>query len=38
MNEDDLKKSKQWIEKALSDYKGNIEQQKSHELVLSHTW
>lgn len=35
MNEDDLKKSNEWIEKALSDYKEKIDQQKSHELVLS---
>ena len=35
MNENDLIKSKQWIEKALSDYKQKIDQQKSHELVLS---
>ena len=36
MNEEDLKKSKEWIGKALSDYKEKIDEQKEHELDLSH--
>ena len=35
MNEEDLKKSKEWVKKALSDYKEKIDDKKEHELDLS---